>query len=376
MASTIWSRDEVASEPCPLNGRRSSKEVWVKLFVIHLTTIAAFCHVVSLRHQRIRSWRLIAYLLYPSTILVTHALAIAMLAGAVIYWILFDRTRRFGKSLVRAPRFLLASAPVPEPSDEPQESEPILKIAGRVLLACAFLTQCSGTLALFERRVNHDAVTWSDIRVFEVAVTGALISLYWIFISARVPIFVQPVPATPPEDATLLDLFIMNLRGCNIDTSATYAVLEYNWINHALGFFGNYYLCVLTLIIKCVYVFDCPLPQTAPVSNKTAIWMDYFMPQPVNFICWLSGFFFLFIYIPIKDEDNPERRPPREFVFLRWLFIFITLLKIDLEVVLFRLGTEWFHIYEQLKKLEPSPVNQTCPLLWSDPASNWIWALG
>jgi hypothetical protein len=353
--------------------------VFLKLFVVHLTTIAAFCHVLSLRRERIWSWRFIAYLLYPSTILAAHALAIVIFAGAVIYWALFDRTRRFRKSLSRAPRLLLAAAPLSEPSDVPEESEPMLKTGGRVLTACAFLTQCSGTVALFARRAEHDAMTWGDIRIFEVAATGVLTSFYWIAIAARVPTFVQPVPATPPDDATDLDRMIMLLRDSPLIPPAV-RERKYTWLDRVLRFFGNYYLCVFTLIVKCVFVFHSPPPAKSKIFNfgDTMNWIDFFTPSAVILVALIGGSIFLFGYgiITVTDDRYPAKRPPGKYLIARGFIIFLTLTEIKLPVVLYYVWAEWFQVFEQLRELEASPVNQTCPLLWSDPDSNWIWALG
>ena len=399
MTTDLWPRDDFASDSCPLDNRRSSKEVWMKLFVVHLTTIAAFCHVLSLHRERIWSWKLIAYLLYPSTILAKHALAIVIIVGAVVYWVLFDRTRQLGKSLLRVPRLLVAKAPVPEPDDEPEELEPVLKMGGRFLLACAFLTQCSGTLALLVRRVKRGAVTWADIRIFEVAATGVLISLYWIFIAARVPVFAKPAPTIPSEDVTTLDQLIIYVRGTTPSASASFAAHGSKWIHRALWFFGNYYLCVFTLIMKLVFVFDSPSPKmsspetSSPAKYRIKItgsamtmnwsgsdmsmsWNFHFPPSAPKLICWLAGGIFLFGYITTKDDANTRRRLSKKLIVARWYFILLTLVEIDLLAVLYYVWAEWFRVAQQLKELEGSPVNQACPLLWSDPASSWIWALG
>ena len=48
-------------------------------------------------------------------------------------------------------------------------------------------------------------------------------------------------------------------------------------------------------------------------------------------------------------------------------------------VCVFYVAYEWIlsyvAAYRQIVELSATPQNVTCPLLWSDPVSQWIWAL-
>ncbi len=95
---------------CPHDGRRSSKELWVKLFVIHLTTIAAFCHVLSVRREPIIRWKLIFYIFVPYTIFAYHVLALfGFLCGLVYY--LIKPSEEVKDSLWRTPLWFFGINP-------------------------------------------------------------------------------------------------------------------------------------------------------------------------------------------------------------------------------------------------------------------------
>jgi hypothetical protein len=149
--------DGLASDLCPLHGRRSSQEVRMQLFVVHFITIAAFCHILNLRKERILGSKLALYLLLPSTFLLAHVLASILLAAGALTWLLFNRTGRLAESLKRAPWLFLGSAPVSEDANEAGGGggEHLLKMGGRYLLTCALL----GTVQLHSRIVHETAET-------------------------------------------------------------------------------------------------------------------------------------------------------------------------------------------------------------------------
>ena len=96
---------------CPLEGRRSAEEILVKLFVVHSSTIALFCHVLSIRGERIVSWKSVFYILVPFNALVSHGVALAVFGLAVIYIYLKSKPPRLYESLQRAPRWFFGLVP-------------------------------------------------------------------------------------------------------------------------------------------------------------------------------------------------------------------------------------------------------------------------
>ena len=341
----------------------------MKLFVGHFVTTAAFCHVLSLRRERILGSKIALYLLIPSTFLLAHVLASMLLAAGALSWLLFNRTARLEEILKRAPRLFLGSAPAPEDGNdagrEDEEREHLLKTGGRFLLACAFLAQCGGTVALFVRRRRHDAVTWADLRMLEVACTGILTAIYWMSIAARVPVYVQSIPAVSDEDKTDLDEIILRWRGHNPEPA------QHVWRTRLNRCLGNYYLCVVAFILKVVFLFDTPPPDKMKIINfsNTLSWFNYFSPFAVKF----AGLLFAGLYLlgMLKGED-----PYPAGKFGRVVTIFFIFSQSMVPIVVWYLGGEWYLIGNQLNTLEGSRVDKACPLLWSDPATNWIWAIG
>jgi hypothetical protein len=71
---------------CPIDSRRSFAEFVSKFIVVHLTTITAFCHLLSIRNEKILTWRPFFYFLTPFNILVQHALAgLAIFTNYVLF---------------------------------------------------------------------------------------------------------------------------------------------------------------------------------------------------------------------------------------------------------------------------------------------------
>jgi hypothetical protein len=345
----------------------------MKLFVDHFITIAAFCHVVNVRKERILGSKFALYLLIPSTFLLAHVLAFLLLTAGAVSWLLFNRPRRLGESLKRPPWLFLGSAPVYEDASEAgredEERELLLKIGGRFLGACAFLTQCSGTVALFLRRQKHHAVTWAEIRILEVACTGILTAIYWMLIAARVPAYVQPILAVSDDDKTDLDEVLLWLRGYNP------APAQHMWATRVIRFLRNYYLCVFALIIKLVYVPDADPPKKTKIIgfNITTIilrWINYFLPFAMMIGGYIIAIRYLFGEPPVPAGWCPTSRSATGFL------IFFLFSQSMAPVVLYYLVMEWKQIANQLHELEGWSADKACPLLWSDPAANWIWAIG
>jgi hypothetical protein len=72
---------------CPYDSRRTSTELVIKHFVVHLTTITAFCHLLSIRNKPLLRFRPLFYVFMPFNIIVQHVLAI--LAILINYWLFF-----------------------------------------------------------------------------------------------------------------------------------------------------------------------------------------------------------------------------------------------------------------------------------------------
>lgn len=381
MDTASFNDTETTSNLCTLDNRRSNQEVWLKLFAVHLTTIAALCHVLSLRRGRIFSRKLLAYLLEPASILVAHIPPLLILIFAAIYLIWFDRTRRFGRSIVRAAGLYLASAPKYEDgeSSETAETEGLLKRLGRVFLAFIYLTQCCGTIGLFVRRVKHSAATRADFRIVEVASTGALVSIYWILIAARIPAFTKELPTGHPDNNSfnLLERTILLLRGVTFTSDIA-------WQETAIQIYGNYYLCILVLITKGVWLWhEHPRAERAAwapnptIAHLTIGWIQAFIPDVFLIVWHFAGGIWAFGAKSNAEIMTEQRqRPSRMKLAARGIFVIITFAYLKVPVFLPYVYLEWAGIANQLMELQATPVDKACPLLWSDPVANWIWTLG
>ena len=184
-------------------------------------------------------------------------------------------------------------------------------------------------------------------------------------IAARVPVYVQPIPAVSDKDKTDRDEIILRLRGHNPEPA------QQAWRTRVNRCLGNYYLCVVAFILKAVFLFDTPPPNKKKVINfsNTLSWFNYFSPFAVKFAALL--FAGLYLLGMLKGED-----PYPAGKFGRVITIFFIFSQRMVPIVVCYLGGEWYSIGNQLNPPEGSRVDKACPLLCSDPAANWIWAIG
>jgi hypothetical protein len=65
---------------CPLDGRRTSKELYVKLAVVHFTTLTAFYYFLSISKDPLLSFWPIIFALAPFNILIQYGTALLSMA--------------------------------------------------------------------------------------------------------------------------------------------------------------------------------------------------------------------------------------------------------------------------------------------------------
>ena len=261
---------------CPYEGRRTSKEVWVKLFVVHFTTIAALCHVLSIRRERIFSWRLVFYFLVPYSAFAYQGLALAALSIAVLYYTFKRNPLGNGGILDSAVRFFLGLIPEDEPAygpvpassapheDSETETETSWKRIGRPVVACAFLAQCIGTIVVYLRRQAHDAVTQADGRMLELGSTGIITAMYWIAISAKVKPFSQSIPVKTPGERTTIDVVMVLLR----DSQTKHLKADDQKMNpHLRSFLQNGAVCLFALVLARQF------PLFPMLADLLSVWL-------------------------------------------------------------------------------------------------------
>ena len=383
---------------CPLDNRRSSKELWVKLFVVHLTTIGAFCHILSVRREPIISWKLAFFILVPYSIFAYHILFLATILFAFghlfVDVILSKPSDEIKDSLWRAPRWLFGKVPdeaevgyemlpsteqVPVPTPERQSR---WKKVGRILLACSFLAQCIGTTVLYARRRSHHAVTFADQRVFELGCTGIITALYWLADTIELPPFSKPTLAAS-DATTTLDKALVILRDCQ----AKPLLLADDDSPRLLSFFKNGAICFIILLIQQkIRLFHTVY---AILTNAESSPDDSF----IDFFVFIIGFSIGGVIAVFGCCGTPRsktsmrlgRKRSKDDTRPWWLFLCCPIGLVVLwfpalvflgGIIVFIMGPiDWVNIADQISVLNSWPTNTSCPLLWSDPVANWIWAL-
>lgn len=89
----------------------------MNLFTVHLTTIAAFCHVLSIRRERIWSWETACLHSHGRHISCGACGCYHLVHYSGIIWLVFSRTLRSRKSIARASLFFMLT-PRGSPSEE------------------------------------------------------------------------------------------------------------------------------------------------------------------------------------------------------------------------------------------------------------------
>ncbi|PVH81701.1 hypothetical protein DL98DRAFT_531038 [Cadophora sp. DSE1049] len=214
-----------AEDLCPLDGRRTSKELYIKLLVVHFTVLTAYCHLLSLRNERVFSWRPLYFFLTPFNILAQHAAALVVITvgyGCAFLPDDFGRIRLRIRPLQSPFSWLLGdtsemvtgslgAGAQAAGRNNPQTSQSISKTAGRIIVILGFETQCIGAILLYARRQQHDAVTYVDQRIFELACGGLLIGILTLGVITRLHVFRRPVPEVP---RSRFEALIFWLRSC------------------------------------------------------------------------------------------------------------------------------------------------------------------
>jgi hypothetical protein len=187
-------------ENCPEGESRGVKELVVKLIVAHLTAVVAFCHLQSLRNERLDTFEPVLFLLSPLIVVFQTAAGLI-----VIHYYFIDSMVRSPKSwanhistYARQYNILFARKPhllgqLIEEDRRPKPGEVWVNL-GRLLVMSGTLFQFMATIFLYRRRRNlygWESLTIIDHRTFELAVGGAAVSVLSILLVLRLPGFVE-----------------------------------------------------------------------------------------------------------------------------------------------------------------------------------------
>jgi hypothetical protein len=438
---------------CPSDNRRSIGELWSKTFAVHFTTIAAFCHLLSIRGQAPFSWKVVFYILAPWHIFVQHALALAIIIVAPLVNTFLPPAKR--ASTWRALRWLFGSLNKPLEAQVPERKSWRDSYScanfGRAIVAAAFLTQCSGSIYLFTRRQSFDpdAITRADRKVFELACSGLLVGALWIAQMWAIQPFAGAVPpmieegdeqgtnanpgdielvqdgdqqgsnsnsgdievaenghnqqpnqqtqhndeSRPKSLMTRLDELMWHVRDINVMSKSSKspfgAFTSSSWSRHCLM------LGVLALVTRQVDVTQSILSLflleiiavcTAlfffvALLSATIDWSDQFEPPGRR-----GGY----RRVPQSERQLPihlqTNQPPKTWLWHigGWLHMGVTMaapsgimMLVCIIGMVASIMCIWAFVdmFLQIQRLAVWPTDEACSLLWSDPASNWIWAL-
>ncbi len=377
---------------CPLDGRRTTTEVWVKLFIVYFTTITAYCHLRSIRNEPILTPKLVFSFLVPLSPLIDMGLCLLalILAGA---WNLIkvpdwrDHTNQDMDRLARLVFGVCAPASDREKEEEeeglPQPNHARIASGweeerngtiqfGRLIVVLAFLAQCIGTICMYSRRRSQNAVTHADQLIFELACGGLLTAVLTSLFILRVPLVTQRAPRLGRDDMTALEQFIAyRVRD---------ELMVLSWpVRLVLSGVRSFLYLVLMARFGTLWDLTSLGAVSAvlrPPSQEN--WQNAFVVGAFRGPMILTTLYLLDAY-PLGTPAR-EPWPPPLVVFTAFGAL------ISLWCVLSWLGSGFLvflyyalslrDVGNQAARLANWPVDVACPPeLWSDPLASWVWML-
>ena len=385
------------SPKCPLDERRSASELYVTLFVIHFTVIVAYCHLMSIRNEAILSSKPIFFVVTPLLIVLQHALALILIAANYLYESVFckdeDAASKAYSSLIwlfgRIPADEDHYSPLPTTSgrkpsaskEKTSYSERRAKVIGRTVVVLALVAQCIGTIFLYTRRLQHDAVGAVDLRAFEFACGGLLVALLNLCVLWRIPVFTKPVLRTSAA-LSPMDGVVAALRDVRPIAGSEYRKALLGDDSHFVLTGG---LALVTLII--VGRFDLligirnfldPGFWNKPISEPSA--------EFVTVVCvsWLAGFLYLAFYIvmPLSNHFTGTSRFRRRDalgiicapVFLVLMFL-LCMFAMGVLITFIAVPLQYLFMLIEISGVNDWPPERDCGMLWQDPVAANIWWL-
>jgi hypothetical protein len=386
------------SPKCPLDDRRSATELYVTHFVIHFTVIAAYCHLLSIRNEPFLSLKPVFFIFTPLLFILQHVLALISIGGKYLYESIlcqdenatFNAYSSLGWLFGRMPTHREGYSSLPKTSSRkssmseetnPFNSEHLAKKMGRTLVVLALVAQCIGTIFLYIRRLQHDAVGLVDHRTLEFACAGLLVALLNICVIWRIPVFAEPIPRgtlmfskVNGVVASLRDITSMNgpdYRDNELARAAQFVMTAgLAWVSLVIT--GQFDLFTSVLHLVDARYWDKPFGEVDG-EFVTAVIMALLAILPT---------FVLVIVRPVANCVNGTGRFRRRdaalvlclpvvFFLIFLLFMFMIGSIITLFIVLGHYGG----IFEQISETNQWPIDRDCGVLWQDPMAQYIWWL-
>ena len=392
---------------CPLDNRRSSREVYLRFFVINFATLSFYLHFVRRRDGTYLAGNPSLFVLAPLNLVFRYTLGVLGILGVFILYILINFPRQSHLDSVSRDTFLMTplswlfgkarihdySALPASESEEDEPSRPPSGYIGRLVVNGVFITQCVGSIFIYIRRRRHFAVTQLDEKVFGAALGGLVIGVLNICRSLSLPMFDEYVPsdhtAEDSDNKTALDRFALFCRD-----SCRKPLLAFNEFNeeysHLLRFFKNLAITVLILLMTSDSGFF------EGMHNLWAKLIERYNEDPA-YVCTSLGFvaFFSAVFGSIGPciFYNEGKRTGQPNILNRYPFLLVILSPISGAVMIvfcaigvivisagaYALTISWSFSYliafNEAANLTTTPTNVSCPLLWSDPVAAWVWGL-
>ena len=165
-------------ESCPLNPRRMPPELYVKLFVVNFTVLAAYIHLLHLRRDSLPIVKTVLAFCCPlgSTAFIVISI-LALLIQVVIY-------RDWDEAIITSAAILYGNIKSDVENDDDTQScsklslvKLLLRKIGRCLLPLALFSQCVTSILLFTRRVEHEADILYDHMILQLAILGVTVAI-------------------------------------------------------------------------------------------------------------------------------------------------------------------------------------------------------
>ncbi|KAM6528031.1 hypothetical protein FALCPG4_009060 [Fusarium falciforme] len=393
---------------CPVDDRRTARELMVKFIIAHFTAVAAFCNYLSLRNQELASIEPILFLFCPLIVPLQIFLGFLLITGVCIANIVTGRsslghewstyTRRLTtllgkKAITNAPSGLTRS---PTGSLESGGAGQVAGsrlakayvTAGRLLLVLGTLFQCVATIFLYARRVDErgwESLSAIDFRTFELAIGAAAVSVVSAALLLNFPGFGQ---ATQEASGGHIDAALPLFAG-DPQRSCRWWFLGYSE-KHGL------WTCIIPIYALCNLA--CMSNGTPVVSQRSHwIFLEVFLKE-----CLLMS---RFVFIPgilgvilathawIKGRTNPKTNPRlglKQFfeylmlpsvTYLGFTLVMPLYMSLGLVVVgsafevLWVKGFEAYDVWSEFEFAASADEAHVCPTLWKDPVSEYLWSL-
>ena len=393
--------EDLIPNGCPLDGRRSPTEIWVKLFVIHFTAITAFCHLLSIRKERILSPKLLAFVLVPLNQIASIVMGLLVIGVAAIYWTCCgddDRSEKLQHAFLvlfgRNEEDNKGYASLRQRKESGADEEAPLTKMGRIVLVLAFMVQCTGVIVIYSRRVAHGADTLGDRVALDFACGGLLTALLTIACVVEVPVCAKPAPTIDEDHMSLMESILVYC-----------AREDVGFQSPALGLIiagGRcFFLIVLLSRFSSLEVFLNLDLLFNTITSDSGGWKDTFIAGGGCLLLATLAIFLLSIVYSmvsltiksvmsmpttVKAAFEPCLSAPRRPWVLPVVF-WVPLMSVIIlfGIMYFVFGFLWVVIWyienlgaikAQTSALTTWPTDRPCPPdFWTDPLSNWLWML-